>query len=126
MATESPAELYAVGEIDETDPVVIPATLSKLTMAINDSQTVKNAKEIWPSITSAPGLPFDVRCGAQMQSNDPITWCPVQTYIVGVTDKLDIDATGRYISIEFSGEGVGNRTGRFNGFDINYKELGRY
>lgn len=126
MATESPAELYAVGEINDADPVAIPGTLTKLSMPLDDSHKVKNAQEIWPAISSAPGTFFDIRCGAQMRPNDPVTWCPVQRYTVGVDEKIDINASGRFISIEFSGAGAGSRTSRFNGFDIKYKEMGKY
>jgi hypothetical protein len=127
MAEPTNKLMYALGELEPSNPIPINGTLSKLSMPlIEDHQKVLQVQEVWPLISAQPGVQFQVRCGGQMKENDPVDWCPSQTFTVGTDDKLDIDVTGRYFSLEFSGVGYGSRTARFLGFEAGFVEQGRF
>ena len=126
MATPSPPQILAVGEIDDTDPVIIQGIIAKDSFPLEDWDNVKTITEIWPILVGQRGGQINVRVGSQMRENDPITWGPSKPFVFGSGEKLSVNATGRLFSVQYSGEGVGGRTARISGFELRYRTGGRY
>jgi len=127
MADETNKLFFALGELDPIDPIPIEGSVSKLSIPLGDDhESVKYISEVWPLVSGQPGGKFNVRLGSQFHENDAIDWAPIAEFQLGTDDKLDVDLTGRYFSIEYSGTGFGTRTGRFLGFEVRYQKQGRF
>ena len=104
------------------EPVVASVTREGLEFGQEDNQ--KYIPRIWPRISGTGGDVVHVRVGGQLDWSDPISWCPRQDYIIDETRKVDVNCSGKLVSVEFSSSG--GQPWRIDGFGIDYVDKGRF
>ena len=97
-------KLYAVDVGNTNDLTPVAGILEKLTMDLGDDSVLKTVVRIRPR-NFGIAESINIRLGSQDAPDAPVEWGPVREYLEG-DDKLDYIITGRYISIEFSGDSV--------------------
>lgn len=87
-------------------------------------EQIKTIRRIWPRIdlysTSDPVIRIEV--GTQIRKGDPITWQGPYNFNVVTDDKIDVFATGRYLSIRFST--ISSSNWALDHFDVDYSPRG--
>jgi hypothetical protein len=115
-----PATFFAVdGFLREGAPV--PVYVQLLSKDMGETQQLKVIQAVWP-LAQSGGIvngSLAVRVGVQEGINDPISWTAATYTDDGL--KADLMTTGRYISLELSGQQ--NGAWRLNSTDVDY-ELG--
>ena len=116
--------LVRLDEVEEPDDGSVRTRLVRESLDFGLPDTYKLVNEIRPRIIGSQGDIVNVRIGGQNNADDPIQWSAFQPYEIGTTETLHTVARGRFISAEFLGDN--NRTFRMPGFDIRWREAGRY
>jgi hypothetical protein len=88
-------KFYMADNTEQSDGTNITAYVERIGLDFGDPDRLKRITRIWPRIECTGDI--TVRVGSQMVSTDGITW-KAYTYSVG-DDKIDCDATGRFIGI---------------------------
>jgi hypothetical protein len=91
------------------------ARVEKDTFALAEGQRV-NINRLRPRMQGTTGQVLNIRVGVQDDASDPISWGPVEPFIVGTTEAVDIRAAGRYASV--SVESFAAQPWRIEGFEI--------
>ncbi len=108
-----------VGQDIVGTPIV--ASISRHGMDLDEPDRVKTVKAVWPRVQYTSGS-FEVRVGTQMNAYDPISWTAWLPW--SGADKVDVFATGRFISVEIRSTGGGVWV--CSGFDLEFGFRGRY
>jgi len=66
---------------------------------------VKTIRSVWCQITGTAGDIIDIRIGGQMDIDDPIEWSNTVEFVIGTDRKVDVFATGRFLSFTFQSQG---------------------
>lgn len=110
------------GDTDANAANVV-GTVERLSMAIGDGVTIKQAVRLHPRITAAPGTVISIQVGSQLDSGDPVAWEPAQSYTLGSGRAVDTLARGRFLSVRMTGTGAA--TWHVAGFGIEFAMHGR-
>jgi len=112
------------GFLREGEPV--PIHLQMTTKDLGEPQRLKLITAVWPNAegnSTTAGRQLNVRVGSQDHTNSPISWAAAVGVIVGQErPKADFLVSGRYISLEISGEQDAHW--RINSVDIDYELQG--
>jgi len=100
----------------------IPTVLEKASMDFGDPVTVKNLLQVWLTTEGRPGDVLTVRCGGQMARGDDILWGIDHTFIIGSDDYIEVDVTGRFLSIRV--ESALNSPIQVGGIKFGYEDAG--
>lgn len=124
-AREGANDLVAAG-LTTTGPDGEPISwqIEKASIDFGDSERVKTVGRVWPRVTGVAGDIVYVRVGAQMWRDDPIKWSNPYPFIIGFDDKVDVFATGRFVSVSMGSTNAGRV--RVHGFDIEYEGKGKF
>jgi hypothetical protein len=116
-----PVQIFSVGGFTR-EGAPVPVYLQLLAKDMGKPQQLKVITAIWPLAQTAGiiGGTLAVRVGIQKGINDPITWTPATPTDDGI--KADVMTTGRYISLELTGEQ--SSAWRLNSIDIDYELAG--
>jgi hypothetical protein len=105
------------------DGAPVPILLQILSKDFGHPQRLKLVNAVWPSGKRGggrAGAGLGVRIGTQMALNDPVSWSAFQA--VDTQPKADFMASGRFISLEFSGDQ--NTDWQLDSTDIDYELQG--
>ena len=110
------------------DGDTIPARIARESLDLDMPNTFKHIKRMWPRIEGNPGTLILVRAGVQTTSDGSINWQPALPYIIGETDSLFFDISGRYLSFEFLEDPAqaAQTSWAVNGFEIEFNLQGQY
>ena len=88
----------------------------------------KHIKRMWPRMVGNPGTVILVRGGTQTTADQGIDWQPALPYVIGTSDSLFFDISGRYISFEFSEDASqpAQTAWGINGFEVEFNLQGQY
>ena len=104
----------------------VPILMQLLSKDFGHPQQLKLVTAVWPSGnrggSSVPGSALSVRIGTQLHLSDPIAWSARQN--VDNHDKANFMASGRFISLEYSGIQVSDW--ELASTDIDYELQGQY
>jgi len=106
---------------DGTD---VEGAIGKDSMSLSDAGTRKLITALWPAVEAAQPLALTVRVGVQDRFSDPIAWLPAQTFNPATDEKVDVLASGRYISVHFSSRSA--TRWRLSGFALQLAPAGEY
>ena len=87
-------------------------------MTMDDPYTVKTVRAIYPRIDGTSGCQVSIEVGAAMTADTLPTWSAPVVFNVGVDNKINSTATGRFLSVRFSDTGF--PPWRIRSFDIEY------
>lgn len=117
--------LYELGNFDLADTADIPAFVQRESLPFGDMQRLKTITEVWPRIIAQAGQVFSITVGVQQYYDDPISWCPSETFTVSdAPQKIDVHCTGRFFSFKF--ETLTGGIWKIHGFKVDYTEAGKY
>jgi hypothetical protein len=75
-------------------------------------------------MTGSTDTQIKIRVGTQNNPDEPIKWTPEHRYYINTDDKIDIFATGKYLSFSFASGSVQPWT--LSGFDVELKLRGNW
>lgn len=99
-------------------------TLERTGMAFDAPDLVKTIRSIVPRVDAAAGTVLSVQVGASMDAEQSPTWSGVSTYVVGTTRKVDLFATGRFLSVRFFSSSA--QPWRIKSYDVDLISHGMY
>jgi len=103
---------------------LINATLERSGMHMDDPYSMKVCRGIFPRIDGQTGGTITVEIGGSMVADAPPTWSAPVTFRIGVDQKIDSFASGRYLSVRFTNADYS--PWRIRSFDIDYVVNGAY
>lgn len=103
---------------------LIPASMERTGMTLDSPESIKTVRAVYPRIDASVGSQVSVQVGASMTANATPVWSPAQTFTVGVDQKIDSFASGRFIAVRFSNNNYPRW--RIRSFDIDYINAGLY
>ncbi len=124
MSTTEPtfqAVGFGDGTFDGVDPV---GTLLRTGLDFGAPDRVKFCVRVWPKIEGTNGSVIEVRAGASLGAETPITFGPVQNFVIGTDDFVGAEASGRFLAFEFKSTTAA--TWRMPSFDVELEPLGQY
>lgn len=88
------------------------ATAERVNISLNDDQTVKVIKRLYPKMTkvSGAGNIINFYIGTQMKRNDSIIWTDALPFDIINDYKIDLFASGKFISLRIESTGDINWT----------------
>lgn len=88
------------------------ATAERVNVSLNEDQNIKVIKRLYPKMTKLSGTSNNVNfyIGTQMKRNDSITWTSAMAFDIINDYKIDLFASGKYISIRVESTGDINWT----------------
>ena len=87
-----------------------------------NASTVKKILSVWPKISSSDANTVNVYVGAQMSTEESITWEGPYTFNPDSQSKVPVRVTGKYIGVKF--ESTGDQTWRLDGYSLDVKNAG--
>lgn len=129
---DSLMQAYAEGstliEVDAAkqrfDGTTVPGFIGKESVSVDTAGNAKLIVAVWPRIYATEPLEVGVRIGVQMRYSDPIFFQPLQTFDPSVDLKVDVLATGRFLTVEFVT--ISDVVWRLDGFNIEVTKGGLY
>lgn len=109
------------GQFDGVTPTCI---LERTGMAFDAPDVVKTIRSITPRIDAVAGTILSFQVGGSMDAEVAPTWSAVSTYTVGSTRKVDLFATGRFLSLRITSASV--QPWRLKSFDADIISHGVY
>lgn len=91
---------------------------------ILERRSLQLLKGVYPRFTADGNPTVQIRIGTQIHPTDPIAWGPDQDFVIGVDDKIDILAKGRYISIRCGS--TGDHNWQLHSFDLDVEKAERW
>ena len=102
----------------------IAASLERTGIHLDSPNIVKTCRAIYPRIEGNAGTVINIEVGAAMVANGAPVWQSPVPFTVGVDQKIDTFAAGRYLSVRFTNTNY--PAWRMRSFDIDYIESGLY
>lgn len=90
---------------DFADGALITGRFERDSLDFGTPLEVKTIRSVWLQITGVTGDIIECRVGGQMDIDDPISWSAVVQFEIGVDRKIDVFATGRFLSFTFQSQG---------------------
>ena len=87
-----------------------------------NASTVKKVLSVWPKMSSNDANTVNVYVGAQMSTEESITWEGPYTFNPDSQSKVPVRVTGKYIGVKF--ESTGDQTWRLDGYSLDVKNAG--
>ena len=103
---------------------LIDASLERTGMHFDSPNIVKTARAVYPRIDGFFDTVVNVQVGAAMVADAAPVWQPPVPFRVGIDQKIDTFATGRYLALRFSNSTYAQW--RIRSFDIDYTNAGLY
>ena len=116
--------LQGIGQLDSFDGATPIAICLREGLDFGAPDKMKYVSRIWPKIEGTDGSIVRVRVGGALEVNGAITFDQFQDYQIGTTLSLGVNASGRYIAVEFRSET--DATWRSPAFDLRIKEMGTF
>lgn len=91
------AKFYQIDSSNQEDGANMVAYARKTGIDLEDPQSVKYMKRLYPVLRDGP---VQFRVGYSMAQEGPYNWCAPVTYTTDTDHKLDVRCTGRYMAIE--------------------------
>jgi hypothetical protein len=106
--------------------VNMTATLERTNMQLDNDQTIKVIKGLYPKMTKINGSSNIVNfyIGTQMKRNESITWTNAMPFDIINDYKIDLFASGKFISIRIESTGDINWT--IENIDVDYVNGGNW
>jgi hypothetical protein len=102
----------------------INASMERIGIHLDTPQIVKTVRAIYPRIDGPTGSVVNIQVGSSMTADAAAVWQTPVPFTVGVDQKIDSFASGRYLAVCF---GAGDYPGwRMRSFDIEYTNAGLY
>ena len=116
--------LQGIGQLNSFDGTTPIAICQREGLDLGSPDRIKFVTRIWPKIEGTDGSTVMVRVGGALEVNGPITFDDFQDYIIGTTVSLGVNATGRFIAVEFRSET--NAIWRSPAFDLEVRLAGKF
>lgn len=100
------------------------SVLERTGISLDDPQSIKTIRSIYPRIDAANGTLVQVEVGGSMNAEDAPQWSAPSVYTVGTTNKVDSFATGRFLSVRFTA--LDNQPWRLKSYDLDVIQQGLY
>ena len=96
--------LQAIDQQDDFDGLTPTSVLQRIGLDMGVPERFKFVTRIWPKLEGTNGSIVRTRLGSQENVNSPVLWMPYQDYVIGETDSLSFEVSGRFIAVEFRSE----------------------
>ena len=93
---------YAINETNQYNGVNVNANVTREGLNFGEDEHWKLVRSVWPRVTGNVGTVIDIRIGSSNQDGDPVKWSPIVQFTIGMNEKIDTFAQGRFIHISFS------------------------
>lgn len=104
LFSEDPPLFQNIGARTSFDGVAPVARLQRIGLDLGLGDKYKHVSRVWPRIQAEPGTLVQVRVGGQPSADGLVTFDDFKDFIVGQDESVGVDASGRYIAIEFQTE----------------------
>ena len=116
--------LQGIGQLDSFDGTTPIAICQREGLDFGAPDKIKFVTRIWPKIEGTNGSVVRVRVGGALEVNGVVTFDDFQDYVVGTTVSLGVNATGRFIAVEFRSET--DAIWRSPAFDLEVRAAGKF
>ena len=99
-------------------------TLERSGMHLDSPEKVKLCRAVYPIIDGTTGDTVQIEVGASMTANVAPTWSAPATFTIGIDQKVDCFATGRYLAVRLTH--VNYPTWRIRSLGIDVQDQGYF
>lgn len=92
-------KLYVIGAGTDAAGSALVGQLERTGISLGDAQRVKYIRSIWPRFDATAGQQIEISVGTSMSADEAPTWQSAQTYTVGTSRKVNVNATGRFLAL---------------------------
>ena len=118
------AGFWLVDAAVDNNGTPISARLEKRGLDLEAPQRRKLMKRLWPRIQGTPGTVVYLRGGASDAPDDPVSWTQLLPFVIGVDQKVDCFAEGRFLAFEVSSDSL--QSWRLSSIDVEYTFAGNF
>lgn len=91
---------------------------------IHEPGNIVLGQRVWPQITGPTGFTVQVKLGAHDTPDGAIDWEGPYDFTIDTDECLDFAVSGRFLAVRFESTGV--PAWKLQGYDIDYKVIGRH
>ena len=127
MASPTDTKMYRHNTGNTSDGTNMTSYIERTGLTVDESgqpnpSTVKKVTSVWPKMSSSDANAVNVYVGAQMSTEESITWEGPYTFNPDSQSKVPVRVTGKYIGVKF--ESTGDQTWRLDGYALDLKNAG--
>ena len=125
MASASYTKLYRNGTGHTEDVTDMTSFIERTGLSMDaegqpNHAMVKQVTSVWPKMSGSSSV--NVYVGAQMSTEDSVTWEGPYTFDPDTQSKVPVRVTGKYIGVKF--ESTGDQTWRLDGYSLDVQNAG--
>ena len=125
MASASDTKLYRNGTGHTEDGTDMTSFIERTGLSMDaqgqpNHAMVKQVTSVWPKMSGTDSV--NVYVGAQMSTEESITWEGPYTFDPDTQSKVPVRVTGKYIGVKF--ESTGDQTWRLDGYSLDVQNAG--
>jgi hypothetical protein len=118
------SQLGLVGHGLQDLGVSVTASAERTGLHLDDPQTIKLLREVWPHVDADDGTVISIYVGAHDKPSQSVTWESAATYTVGTDEKVDVMTSGRHLALKFVS--TADKAWRVRSVDLDVTTMGRY
>ena len=127
MVSPTDTKLYRNNTGNTSDGTNMTSYIERTGITVDESgqpnaTMVKKVLSVWPKMSSNDANTVNVYVGAQMSTEESITWEGPYTFNPDSQSKVPVRVTGKYIGVKF--ESTGDQTWRLDGYALDLKNAG--
>ena len=127
MASATDTKMYRHETGNTEDGTNMTSYIERTGITVDESgqpnaTTVKKVLSVWPKMSSSDANTVNVYVGAQMSTEESITWEGPYTFNPDSQSKVPVRVTGKYIGVKF--ESTGDQTWRLDGYSLDVQNAG--
>ena len=127
MVSPTDTKLYRHNTGNTEDGTNMTSYIERTGLTVDESgqpnpSTVKKILSVWPKMSSSDANTVNVYVGAQMSTEESITWEGPYTFNPDSQSKVPVRVTGKYIGVKF--ESTGDQTWRLDGYSLDVRNAG--
>jgi len=125
MASASDTKLYRNGTGHTEDGTDMTSFIERTGLSMDaqgqpNHAMVKQVTSVWPKMSGSSSV--NVYVGAQMSTEEAVTWEGPYTFDPDTQSKVPVRVTGKYIGVKF--ESTGDQTWRLDGYSLDVQNAG--
>jgi hypothetical protein len=127
MASATDTKMYRHETGNTKDGTNMTSYIERTGITVDESgqpnaTMVKKVLSVWPKMSSNDANAVNVYVGAQMSTEESITWEGPYTFNPDSQSKVPVRVTGKYIGVKF--ESTGDQTWRLDGYSLDVMNAG--
>jgi len=117
------SKLMVIGVGNGFDSASYTSTVERSGISLGDPESVKFVRKVFPKFEGSGTV--EISIGTQMAPDEAVTWGAAQTYTIGTSRYVDLNATGKFIGLRLRSASATN-TWRLKSMEVDVAPMGKW